>query len=296
MARNAVKAKLDIIFKKIFTDKNNEDLLTDFIAYMIDIPVKSIKEIVIQNTEILPLYSENKFSILDLKMKVNDKIVNVELQIKEEVDFRDRALFYWSKLYSGELKSGEDYGNIPETISINILNFNLFDCKEYQSSFTMMEKTRHEVLTEKCKIHFFELKKINKKVNKKDRKSLWLQFINAEEEEEFQMLEKTEIPIMKKAIMVIKEMSADEKLQEMARMREKTLHDEASAIVFAKRKGLEEGMQKGMEKGMEKGIEKGMVEEKIKICKQMLKHALPINDISKITGLSLEEINKLDIK
>lgn len=26
MARNAVKAKLDIIFKKIFTDKNNEDL------------------------------------------------------------------------------------------------------------------------------------------------------------------------------------------------------------------------------------------------------------------------------
>jgi predicted transposase/invertase (TIGR01784 family) len=76
MARNAVKAKLDIIFKKIFTDKNNEDLLTDFIAYMIDIPVKSIKEIVIQNTEILPLYSENKFSILDLKMKVNDKIAN----------------------------------------------------------------------------------------------------------------------------------------------------------------------------------------------------------------------------
>jgi predicted transposase/invertase (TIGR01784 family) len=74
----------------------------------------------------------------------------------------------------------------------------------------------------------------------------------------------------------------------MARMREKTLHDEASAIVFAKRKGLEEGMQKG--------IEKGMVEEKIKICKQMLKHGLPINDISKITGLSLEEINKLDIK
>ena len=114
------------------------------------------------------------------------------------------------------------------------------------------------------------------------------------------MLEKTEIPIMKKAIMVIKEMSADEKLQEMARMREKTLHDEASAIVFAKRKGLEEGMQKGiekgMQKGMEKGIEKGMVEEKIKICKQMLKHGLPINDISKITGLSLEEINKLDIK
>jgi len=51
-----------------------------------------------------------------------------------------------------------------------------------------------------------------------------------------------------------------------------------------------------MEKGMEKGIEKGMVEEKIKICKQMLKHGLPINDISKITGLSLEEINKLDIK
>ena len=57
-------------------------------------------------------------------------------------------------------------------------------------------------------------------------------------------------------------------------------------------KGLEEGMQKGMQKGMQHG----MVEEKIKICKQMLKHGLPIDDISKITGLSLEEINKLDTK
>ncbi len=30
MARNIVKAKLDIIFKKIFTDKKNEDLADQF--------------------------------------------------------------------------------------------------------------------------------------------------------------------------------------------------------------------------------------------------------------------------
>ena len=35
MSRNIVKAKLDIIFKKLFADNNNEDLLHDFLSSML---------------------------------------------------------------------------------------------------------------------------------------------------------------------------------------------------------------------------------------------------------------------
>lgn len=52
MARDVVSAKLDIIFKKFFTD--NRDMLHEFVADMLEIPSESIKEIVITNPELVP--------------------------------------------------------------------------------------------------------------------------------------------------------------------------------------------------------------------------------------------------
>ena len=240
MAQNVIKAKLDIIFKKIFSDKNNEDMLHDLLASMLDVPYDSIKKIEILNPEILPETVTGKFSRMDIKILVDDQIVNIEMQVKNEGDFRDRSLYYWSKLYSGELKSGEEYSQLKKSIAINIVNFRMFDCEEFHSEFTMLETTRQEPLSEKCAIHFFELKKIGKKINKNNRMELWLQLINAESEEELNMIKETNIPIMEKAVMIIHQMSDDEKLQEIARLREKALHDEASALSNAKREGIKE--------------------------------------------------------
>ena len=48
--------------------------------------------------------------------------------------------------------------------------------------------------------------------------------------------------IMQKAVRVIYDMSEDTKIREVARLREKALHDEASALKNAKAEGIEEGM------------------------------------------------------
>lgn len=40
-------------------------------------------------------------------MTVDDKPVNVEMQIYNDPDYRDRALYYWVKLHASELKSME---------------------------------------------------------------------------------------------------------------------------------------------------------------------------------------------
>lgn len=66
---------------------------------------------------------------------------------------------------------------------------------------------------------------------------LWLQLMNAESEEELGMLQETNVPVIQKAVMVIHKMSADDKMQEIARMREKALHDEASALKGAREEG-----------------------------------------------------------
>lgn len=47
----------------------------------------------------------------------------------------------------------------------------------------------------------------------------------------------TNVPIMKKAVNVIYDMSEDTKIREYARMREKALHDEATALKNAKAEG-----------------------------------------------------------
>ena len=149
MARNIVKAKLDIIFKKLFTDEGNQHLLQAYLSDTLGIPYDSIESLVVLNSEIMPDSITEKYSRMDIRMKANGRLINVEMQIKDEGDYKDRSLYYLSKLYSGQLKSGDVYGSLNQCISINIINFNLFDCEEYHSSFSMREDSRNEQLTDK---------------------------------------------------------------------------------------------------------------------------------------------------
>ncbi|MCM1577586.1 MAG: Rpn family recombination-promoting nuclease/putative transposase, partial [Ruminococcus sp.] len=55
------------------------------------------------------------------------RLVNIEIQLKNDRNFRDRTLFCRAKLYTSALKSGEEYGGLKQTITINIINFNMFD-------------------------------------------------------------------------------------------------------------------------------------------------------------------------
>lgn len=93
------------------------------------------------------------------------------------------------------------------------------------------------------------MKKVGRKPDPNNSRELWLQFINADSEEEFEMISQTNVPIMKKAVNVIYDMSEDTKIREIARLREKALHDEASALKNAKEEGKEEGRAEGRAEG-----------------------------------------------
>ena len=98
-----VKLKLDIIFKKVFGDEKNEDIIAAFISSLLEIPRESIKKIYIENVELPPEQLDQKFSRLDLRLDIDGRLVNIEMQVNREADFNERTLFYWSKLYSKEL-------------------------------------------------------------------------------------------------------------------------------------------------------------------------------------------------
>ena len=127
-----------------------------------------------------------------------------------------------------------------------------------------MEKKRHTLLTDKLAIHFFELGKINKKPDTSNKMQLWMQLINAETEGDLEMLEQTNVKEIQEAVLILREMSADEKMKELARRRELALYDRITDLEVSRAEGraegLEEGMQKGLQKGMQKGLQKGKAE------------------------------------
>ena len=269
-----VKLKLDIIFKRIFGNENNKAIISKFISDLLEIPHNKIRKVYIKNVELTPKYLEKKFSRLDLKLDVDGKIINIEIQVNSQPDFRERTLFYWSSIFSNELNKKEEYKNLKETICINIINFNLFHSPVYHSHFKILEKDRHEVLSDKFSIHFFELKKIKKYKQNKPMED-WLNLINAEKEKDLMALETaTKIPEIKDVIVKLRELSADEQVREEALAREMRLHDEASAIKSSRREGLR--------KGLEKGRREGRAEERNKMI-----------EVMRLKGYSEEQINDI---
>ena len=236
-----VKLKLDVIFKRIFGDNSNKRIIAAFVSDLLELPRESVRSVSIENVEITPETLNQKFSRLDLKLDVDGRIVNVEMQVNNDKEFKERTLYYWSKLYSGELKAGGKYSDLKQTICVNIINFNLFDCEDYHSHFLLQEKNRQETLTDKLAIHFFELRKLGN-FKKNRRIEDWLNLINAETEDELMTIEQTTtIPEVAETIVQLRQLSADEKIRQEAWYREKQLLDEASALDSAHRQGVEEG-------------------------------------------------------
>ena len=235
MKLKPLSPKLDIIFKKIFSE--NKDLLKSLLSAMLDTPVEQMGEILVLNGELMPNDIEGKVARLDLSAEFNKVKVNIEIQIKPQNDYVDRSLYYWAKMYVSDLKSGSSYAQLKKTISINILDFNL------------LKTETGERFSDKFEMHFFELRKLSEE-SKIDRKlKLWLKFLKAEREEEFEMLGQENDVAINKAIAVVHNMSADEKIRQEAWMREKTLNDYYSDMFNAREEGIQEGFEKGMEKG-----------------------------------------------
>ena len=242
--KSKVTPKLDLVFKKIFGNVKNTDILADFLATVLGIETNEITNIEILDNEMIPETLISKFSRLDLKLTLNSKTsVNIEIQVLNYSNYKERTLFYWAKVYTEELQKNEDYINLKNVIAINVIDFNLFDCKEYHSTFKIFEEHRQELLTDKLRIDFLELKKAKKERGiMTDKKQMWMDFLNsnAEDDETLNSLA-TKSPVMEKAVAVLRQMSTDEKELYEIEQREKAVRDEIAARSYEREQGLKQG-------------------------------------------------------
>jgi predicted transposase/invertase (TIGR01784 family) len=220
--------KSDVLFKMVFV--KYPELLKIFIAEILGIQVDKIGEFTIRNPEIPPEELGNKYCRLDINMTVDGRRVDLEIQVAEQDDYLDRSLFYWARDFSTALASGKAYGELPQTIVISIMDFELFQGEEVHSEFQALEVKRHTPLTDKMVLHYYELSKLPKAIDAKDRLGLWLALFNAETEEDLEQIAELEVTEMGEAIQAYQAITGTEEYRRLQQMREDALHNEASAL------------------------------------------------------------------
>ena len=166
-------------------------------------------------------------------MVVNGQRVNLEVQVDDEKDYPERSLYYWARLYSSALKTGQHYSMLPRVIIISIVDFIMFNCAEYRSEFGALELNRHELLSDKLAMLYFEVRKLPKDIDKTNELELMLSLFRANTEEDLKHLEELEVPIVTQAIGAYREVVVSPEFAELERLRADARHNEASALHHA---------------------------------------------------------------
>lgn len=264
--------KMDFVFKEIFGNEKHPNILISFLNAVLN-PSDPIKSVTLQDTTIEKEYLTDKYSRLDVRATTDKgEHINIEIQLDNKYNMIKRSLYYWSKLYEGQLESGNDYQKLARTICINLIDFNLLNHDKFHSVYRLKDCETHEELTDIIELHFIELKKMKHVKHADEVKSkleAWLHFINQPDSEVVRELEAVESEIKSAKAELIR-LSGNKVERELFEKRRQAMLDEASALAFAE--------------------EKGAKKEKLEIAKNLIQKGLDNGFIVETTGLSLEEV------
>lgn len=243
---------------------------------------------------------------MDLVFKKEDNVVIVEMNGKNESQSL-KGRYYLYRIAGSRFNSGEMYKN-TNTKLIMFNNYRNSAFKNLNLANYRLNDRDNNLELEDIEIYEIYLPNYHKMCYDKCdeiEKRLWLFNCNSYEE-----MRKNKLSEEDKAIIdELERLSMDsdfihnydhDKVDEM--LNRTILENETrKAREEARKEGLEEGRQEGIKEGIEEGrqegiregIEEGSQNKTISIAKNLLNLNISIEDISKSTGLSLEEIEHL---
>jgi predicted transposase/invertase (TIGR01784 family) len=288
-----ISPRVDVAFKKIFGVEENKDLLLSLINSIVG-EEDQVVEVTLLNPYNAKNFRQDKLSILDVKAKGADgKRYNIEIQISDEADYDKRALYYWAKLYTEQLKVSENYSTLSKAIGIHILNFiSIPNVDRYHNVFHITEKETGLLYFKDLELHTIELKKFSKDSQAeladilamvKTSLDMWAAFLTRHD-----LLNKENLPLelddpaLKKALNVLEVMNFVPEEREAYEEHLKWLRMQTSALKKYETKWFEEGEQSGAEK------------EKKNMAGKLLSKGMTIQEVSELTGLTVEIIESLN--
>ncbi len=156
--------KNDIAFRKIFGNENKKEILISFLNAVLKLEDnKQITWVEILNPYQLARIAGSKSTILDVRAK--DKAGNsfiVEMQVTDKKGLDKRITFYSAKGYASQLDASENYYKLKPVIFIGILNFEYMQSPNYLSRHLILDAETQEHKLKDLEFSFIELPKFKK--------------------------------------------------------------------------------------------------------------------------------------
>lgn len=285
---------IDWGFKRLFGSEVNKDILIEFLKVIF--PEYEIEDITYIPAEQLGLMEEDRKAVFDVICRAKDgKDFLVEMQHATQEHFFERALYYTSfpimkqgrKAHADEVTGVKKEWNyeLDGVYFLGILNFKYEDDDLIEHRYWLREATTGKTMTDKLKFVFIEVAKFDKKEDELDSDlDKWLYILK-----NLSMLLERPAALRDKIFKRIFDVAEIAGLNNIDRINYikdmTTARDTFNQIEYAKKKSHEEGREEGLVKGREEG--------RNSIVLKMLQNNLPVQIICDVTGLSMEDVLKL---
>ena len=265
-------------FKRIFGDK---ELMMDFLNSLLE-GERVITELEYLNTEQIPEDYDGRRTVYDLYCKTDTgEYIIVEMQNREQTFFKDRALYYMSQSVVKQAQKGKGWRfNLTAVYGIYFVNF-LLDKNEPSEHFckdiAMIDKHTGKVFNNKFRQIYIELPRFMKsEADCNNFLEYWIyNLVNMNKLKEISFKDRK--AIFDRLEQIASQANLTE--EERARLDEdwKNYNDYFNTVDFAKDEGRAEGELK----------------KQHEIAQKMKAKGQPSDFIADITGLTIEEIEKL---
>lgn len=274
----------DVAFKKVFL---HPALTLSFLNSTLRLTgERQIKTVDFLPTEQLPMTSESKKSILDVMCTDHRGFrYIIEVQNKYMSNYIQRAQYYISHLYAGQLEQAGNYLQLKPVTLLSLLNHSIFPKQvKYLSYHQNIEQETHTSYLNDMSYAFVELPKFTKTLQElTTNEDHWIYMMKHSS----QMREPSQgAPQEVKQAYDILERHTWTRKERLAYEQAKIgLMDDLDAIQTAR----DEGEQIGLEKGKEQGSEQRAIE----IAKQLFATGMDLEQIQQITNLSFNKLHQL---
>ena len=280
--------KNDLIFKKVFGE--HPDILRSFLNSMLPLPEgQEIVELEYLSPEMIPETFLEKFTSVDVRCKDNlGRQFLVEMQMNWTTAFKQRVLFNASRAYVTQSHKEVEFRSLKPVYALNLINaIYLPQSPEYYHHYAVVHLKDSNERLHGLEFVFIELEKFKaQNIAQKKLQVLWLRFMT-------EINERTETidpellaqPEIQKAINFVMEASLSKE--------EKHLYEKNWDRISSEKTLLSAALTQGWVKGKEEGREEGKNKEKREIAKRLKKSGMSIAEISDITGLGSEDIEKM---
>ena len=270
----------DFGFKKLFGEEANKDLLLDFLNELIT-EKGIIQKITFLKNEHLGISEADRKAIFDLycESETGEKFI-VELQKAKQKFFKDRSLYYSTFPIQEQAETGEWNFKLQTVYTIAIMDF-VFDettSHKFIHDVWLIEKDSQTVFNDKLRYIYLEMPKFNKSESQLQNKfDKWLFVLK-----NLARLQSRPVALQEKVF---------EKVLDVAQIEAYSPEEKQAYRDSLK---YQRDLKNAMDTAFEEGEEKGKKEEKFKTARRMKLEGFDVKTIQNITGLSQEEIDKVD--